>query len=583
MKRPGGVASLLFFSAVAAWPQGMISTNATAAPRPKFSGRPFPASLVDVAAEAGLKMKFVCGRPDKKRYIIEANGTGVGFLDYNGDGRLDVFLVNGFRLEGFPGEPPPTNHLYRNEGGGKFRDVTVEARLDRYGWGNGVCGGDFDNDGRQDLFVTYWGPNVLYRNRGDGTFEDVTARAGVAGPSKEWSTGCTFLDYDRDGRLDLLVTSYVGFELERAPLPGQFPFCMWKDTPVYCGPRGLPHGRVTLYRNRGGGFEDVSERSGLRKVRDFYAFTSVAADLNGDGWTDLYVACDSTPSLFFRNNGDGTFTELGAEAGIAYNEHGAEQAGMGVAVGDYDNDGWLDLLKTNFIRDYPNLYRNLGRGVFEDVVLPAGLAVNPQYVVWGAGFEDLDNDGWRDVFQVTGHVYPEIQQIDPDESYEGPRLVYRNLGNGRFEDVSHLAGPGVAARHASHGAAFGDFDNDGDIDVLVMNMDEPPSLLRNDLGGENRWIKVELEGTRSNRSAIGSVVTVEAGQLRQTAAVLSQASFLSLNDLRLHFGLGRREAAGRIVVRWASGAVEEFAGAPAGSLVRLVEGSGETRIVPLPR
>lgn len=578
----GRFVSLLLLSVTAVSPQGMISTNATAAPRPKFSGRPFPVTLVDVAAETGLKMKFVCGRPDRKQYIIEANGTGVGFLDYDGDGRLDVFLVNGFRLEGFGGEPPPTNHLYRNEGGGKFRDVTTQAGLRRYGWGNGVCGGDFDNDGRLDLFVTYWGPNVLYRNRGDGTFEDVTRRAGVAGPDKEWSTGCTFLDYDRDGHLDLLVTSYVGFQLERTPLPGQFPFCLWKDTPVYCGPRGLPHGRVTLFRNRGDGtFEDVSVLSGLRKARDFYAFTAVAADLNGDGWTDIYVACDSTPSLFFRNNGGGTFTELGAEAGIAYNEHGAEQAGMGVAVGDYDNDGWLDLLKTNFIRDYPNLYRNLGKGAFEDVVLPAGLAVNPQYVVWGTGFEDLDNDGWKDIFQVTGHVYPEIQQIDPTESYEGPRLVYRNLGNGRFEDVSHLAGPGVAARHASHGAAFGDFDNDGDVDVLIMNMEAPPSLLRNDLGSENGWIKVQLEGTKSNRSAIGSVVTVEAGELRQTSAVLSQASFLSLNDLRLHFGLGRREAARRIVVRWASGAIEEFAGAPAGSLVRLVEGSGKTEIVPL--
>ncbi len=582
MTEPARAVWLLLLFVVAGSPQGMISTHATAAPRPKFSGRPFPVTLVDVAREAGLNMKFVCGRPDRKRYIVEANGTGVGFLDYDGDGRLDVFLVNGFRLEGFGGEPPPTSRLYRNEGGGRFRDVTVEARLDRYGWGNGVCGGDFDNDGRPDLYVTYWGPNALYRNRGDGTFEDVARRAGVAGPDKEWSTGCSFLDYDRDGRLDLFVTSYVGFELERTPLPGQFPFCLWKDTPVYCGPRGLPHGRVTLYRNRGGGaYEDVSERSGVRTVRDFYAFTAVAADLNGDGWTDLYVACDSTPSLYFRNNGDGTFTELAAEAGIAYNEHGAEQAGMGVAVADYDNDGWLDLLKTNFIRDYPNLYRNLGKGVFEDVVLPAGLAVNPQYVVWGTGFEDLDNDGWRDVFQVTGHVYPEIQQIDPAESYRGPRLVYRNLGNGRFEDVSHLAGPGVAARHASHGAAFGDFDNDGDIDVLIMNMEEPPSLLRNDLGSDNRWIKVQLEGVRSNRSAIGSVVTVEAGDLRQTAAVSSQTSFLSLNDLRLHFGLGRREAAGRIRVRWASGAVEEFAGAPAGSLVRLVEGSGQTRIVPL--
>ena len=573
---------LLALCCVPAFSQGMISTNASAAPRPKFSGRPFPVSFVDVAGKAGLDMKFVCGRPGKKQYIVEANGTGVGFLDCDGDGLLDIFLVNGFRLEGFAGGPVPTNHLYRNEGSGKFRDVTRQAGLDRYGWGNGVCGGDFDNDGHEDLFVTYWGPNALFRNKGDGTFEDVAGRAGVAGPKDEWSTGCTFLDYDRDGHLDLFVASYVGFRLERTPLPGQFPFCMWKDTPVYCGPRGLPHGRVTLYRNRGDGtFEDVSEPSGIRRVRDLYAFTAVAADLNGDGWTDLYVACDSTPSIFFRNNRDGTFSEIGAETGIAYNEHGAEQAGMGIAVADYDNDGWLDLIKTNFIRDYPNLYRNLGRGVFEDVVLPAGLAVNPQYVVWGTGFEDFDNDGFKDVFQVTGHVYPEIQQIDPSESYEGPRLVYRNLGNGRFEDVSHLAGSAIAEGYASHGAAFGDFDNDGAMDVLIMNMEAPPSLLRNELTGDSRWIKVKLEGTKSNRSAIGSVVTVHAGEKRQTGTVLSQASFLSLNDLRLHFGLGKEESAGRIVVRWASGATEEFPGAPVGSFVLLVEGSGQTRIVPL--
>jgi len=573
---------MLLAGSGAALSQGIASGNLPSAPRPRFSGRPFPATFVDVAREAGIDMRFVLGRPGKKQYIVEANGTGVAFLDYNNDGLLDVFLVNGSRFEAFPKGQEPTSRLYRNDGAGKFTGVSRAAGLARSGWGNGACGGDFDNDGNEDLFVTYWGANSLYRNKGDGAFEDVAARAGVAGPPQEWSTGCTFVDYDRDGRLDLFVTSYAGFERKQAPLPGQFPYCIFKDAPVYCGPRGLPHGNVTLYRNRGDRtFEDVSVRSGVRKASGFYAFTAVAADLNQDGWVDLYVASDSTPSLYFRNNRDGGFTELATEAGLAYNEHGAEQAGMGVAIADYNNDGWLDITKTNFIRDYPNLYRNLGKGVFEDGAVASGLAVNPNYVLWGTGFEDFDNDGFKDILQVAGHVYAEIQTMDPAESYANPRLVYRNLGGGKFEDVSHLAGPGVAAKHSSRGAAFGDFDNDGDVDVLVMNMDEPPSLLRNDLPSGNRWIKVKLQGTRSNRSGLGSTVVVHAGGRTQSAPLLSQSSFLSLNDPRLHFGLGDAAAAEKIVVRWASGDVEEFAGAAANSLVLLVEGAGKAATVPL--
>ncbi|MBI1895928.1 MAG: CRTAC1 family protein [Acidobacteria bacterium] len=562
----------------------MATGNVPAAARAKFSGLPFPVSFVDVARDAGLTAKFVLGRSDRKQYIVEANGMGVAFLDYNQDGRLDIFLVNGSRFEPFAKGQEPTNHLYRNQGAGKFSDATREAGVARSGWGNGVCAGDFDGDGREDLYVTYRGPNSLYRSQGGGSFEDVAARAGVAGPSEEWSTGCTFLDYDRDGRLDLFVTSYVAFDLKTVPRPGEQAYCLFKDAPVYCGPRGLPFGTVTLYHNRGGGrFEDVSAASGMRKPGGFYAFTAAAADLNGDGWVDIYVACDSTPGLYFRNNRDGTFTELATEAGIAYNEHGAEQAGMGIAIADYNNDGWLDITKTNFIRDYPNVYRNLGKGLYEDAVVAAGLAVNPHYVLWGTALEDFDNDGWRDIFQVGGHVYPEIQKIDPEESYANPRLVYRNLGSGRFEDVSRLAGPGVAARHSSRGAAFGDFDNDGDLDVLVMNMDEPPSLLRNDLKSSHRWLKVKLQGTKSNRSGIGSTVVVHAGGRVQAAPLLSQSSYLSVNDPRLHFGLGAARAADKIVVRWASGAVEEFPGPPANALVLLVEGSREVKILSWPQ
>lgn len=550
--------------------------------RPKFSGRPFPVTFVDATATAGLMAKFVQGDPAKKKYIVESTGTGVAFLDFDADGRLDVFLVNSTRFSAVAGAQP-ANHLYRNLGGGNFADVSSKAGIARSGWGNGVCGGDFDNDGREDLYVTYWGPNSLFRNRGDGTFEDVAAKAGAAGPEREWSTGCTFLDYDRDGHLDLFVASYVDFQMDNAPLPGQFPFCSWGGIDVFCGPRGLKHGTSRFLRNRGGGtFEDKSAASGIGAVSRYYAFSAVAADLNGDGWTDIYVAADSTPSLYWRNNRNSTFREIGAEAGLAFNEHGAEQAGMGAAAGDFDNDGWLDITKTNFIREYPNLYRNLGRGVFEDVAMRAGLAVNPNHVLWGTGLEDLDNDAWRDLIQVSGHVYPELEARGKGEPYRGPRLVYRNLG-GKFEDVSPMAGPGISARHSSRGAAFGDYDNDGDIDVLVMNMDQAPSLLRNDSKSPHKWIKLALQGTKSNRAAIGATVMLRAGGLTQTASVQSQSSYLSMNDRRLHFGLGQADTVEKITVLWPSGASEQFPAITAGRLYRLLEGSGKAQPAELPR
>ncbi len=564
------------------WPQGMISGGAVAVPRAKFSGRPWPVSFVDIADEAGLRMKFTYGAESAKKYVIEANGSGVAFLDYNNDGLLDIFLVNGSRLDASAQQPPPTNHLYRNDGNGKFTDVTKTAGLDHSGWGNGVCAADVDNDGFLDVYVTYYGRNVMYRNNGNGTFSDITARSGTGGPGNEWSTGCSFIDYDRDGHLDLIVTSYVDFKKESTPLPGAQPFCMWKGSPVYCGPRGLPFGHATLYHNRGDGtFEDVSAKSGIRAVKDFYAFTVMTADFNGDGWPDIYIACDSTPSILFRNEKNGTFRDIATECGLAYNDNGSEQAGMGLSLGDFDNDGRFDIVKTNFIGDYPNLYRNLGKGFFADISVRAGLAVNPDYVLWGTGLVDLDNDGWKDVLQVSGHVYPEVARIDARETYKRPRLVYRNLGSGKFEDVSAMSGPGITKEFASRGAAFGDFDNDGDMDVVVMNMHEAPSLLRNDLKSENHWVKLLLEGTKSNRSAIGATVTVRAGGMVQNDAVLSQSSFLSHNDLRLHFGLGKAERVDSISVVWPSGTVEEFEGVAADGLYRLVEGSGAAKVLEL--
>ena len=572
----GGVA---IFSALAV-AQGPATRNVNPLPHGAPSGKLFPVSLADVAREAGLTAKFNDGDEHRKKYILEANGSGVAFLDYDNDGREDIFLVNGSRMGGFPKGQEPTNHLYRNAGNGKFEDITAAAGLAHSGWGNGVCVADFDNDGYDDLYVTYFGKNVLYRNNGKGRFDDVAERAGVAGSGEDWSTGCAFFDYDRDGHLDLMVTSYVKFDPQKTPGPGSGPNCEWKGISVFCGPRGLPFGKVTLYHNRGDGtFQDVSEASGVRKPQNFYAFTALAADLNGDGWQDIYVACDSTPSLFFRNNHDGTFTDVATEAGLAFSEDGAEQGGMGLAIGDFDNDGNLDLIKTNFAGDYPNLYRNLGRGIFEDVVRRAGLAVNPQYVGWGVGFVDLDNDGWRDVVQVNGHVYPELETQPGEEKYRNPRLVYRNLGNGKFEDVSAMAGPGIADRFSSRGAAFGDFDNDGAMDVLIMNMGQPPSLLRNTLRSANHWIKVKLQGTKSNRSAIGASVTVG----KQTDVVLSQSSFLSHNDERLHFGLGPATHVDGFAVRWPNGTTEQFPGSDADRLVLLVEGSGKTVNAPLPK
>jgi hypothetical protein len=563
----------LVLTGICAFGQGIAVSNRSEAPRAKASGLPFLSTFTDTARQAGITTRFVQGNPSRRQYILEANGTGVAFVDYDNDGLPDVFLVNGTTFEPHaPGSPPPSNALWHNEGNGRFRDVTGTSGTGRTGWGNGVCAGDYDNDGFVDLYVTYWGRNSLFRNSGKGTFNDVATPAGVAGSGSEWSTGCTFVDFDRDGLLDLFVVTYAGFDPRKVPLPGSLPTCRYRDRAVFCGPRGLPHGRAFLYRNSGDGkFTDVSERSGVRKVEGFYGFTTVAADFNGDGWQDIYVASDSTPSLLFRNNRNGTFSEVGTESGVAFNENGTEQAGMGLAVADVNGDGTLDIVKTNFIRDYPNLYRNLGKGIFEDQTLIAGLAVNPQYLLWGAGLEDFDNDGLPDLFLATGHVY----SGDAAEPWATPRLLYRQLRGGKFEDVSALAGRAITESHSARGAAFGDFDGDGDVDILVMNMDEPPALLRNDLRGDRHWLQVRLQGTTSNRSGIGATVSVAAGGTTQTRVVLSQSSYLSVNDFRLHFGLGDSSAADSITVRWPSGKSETFPGGPADRVVLLKEGSGK--------
>jgi enediyne biosynthesis protein E4 len=539
-------------------------------------------SLVDIAEKAGLKSVSVYGGLDRKRFIIETNGAGVAFFDYDNDGWVDALVLSGTRLEEgarrekvWPAREAPTNRLYRNDRDGNFTDVTDRARLRRTGFASSVCAGDYDNDGWLDVFITYFGRNVLYRNRGDGSFEDLTDKAGLATKGTRWGSGCAFVDYDRDGRLDLFVANYLSFDLATAPEPGKGPNCLWKGIPVNCGPKGLPFDTNLLYRNRGdGSFEDVSDPSGVSKVTGRYSMTATGADFDDDGWPDIYVACDSTAAILYRNNRDGTFTDAAMASGVAYGEFGAAQAGMGLAVGDYDGDGRLDLLKTHFADDVPALYRNLGRGLFEDVAVSAGLGVLNRYVEWGTGLPDLDNDGRPDFLYVTGNVYPEIERQLPQYAHRGPRVVFRNAGGGRFEDVTARSGPGAIAAHSSRGAAFGDFDNDGDVDVLIMNMNEPPTLLRNDYAGPNSWLELKLEGTRSNRAGIGAIVVVEAGGARQARAVVSQASYYSHDDLRAHFGLGSASRADRIEVRWPSGRVDVLNDVEGGRVVTVREGSG---------
>jgi enediyne biosynthesis protein E4 len=569
------LALLAAASAPSAFGQGVSSRGVRPQPRGKPSGRPFLSRLTDVADKAGLTQPIVYGGLDSKSYIIEVVGCGVAFFDYDNDGWLDLLVLNGTRLEGAP--PGTSNRLYKNNRDGTFTDVTEKAGLARVGWASAVTVGDYDNDGHDDLFITYYGQNVLYRNNGNGTFTDVTAKAGLLEGAVRYASGCTWVDYDRDGRLDLFVAYYLDTTLEKLPKPGENVDCRWKGVPVNCGPRGLPTGFARLYHNNGDGtFSDVSERSGIAKASGSYPMTAVAADYDDDGWPDVYVACDSTPSWLFRNQKDGTFRQEGLERGVALSEDGLEQAGMGIAAGDYDLDGSLDILKTHFSDDTNVLYRNDGKGYFEDATIRSGLGVETRYVGWGAGIVDLDNDGHPDLFLVTGSVYPEVEKQLPAYPFRTPRLVFRNLGNGRFEELIEEAGSGVAAAHTSRGCAFGDFDNDGDVDVLVMNMNEPPSLLRNDVSGGGHWLKVLLVGTTSNRSAIGARVTARYGDKSQAQEVQAQSSFYSTNDRRLHFGLGTATSA-ELVIRWPSGATEKLPGVEADQLVVVREGAGIER------
>jgi len=533
-----------------------------------------PVMFVDVASEAGLTIPNVWGGTEHKRSIIEAKGSGIAFFDYDNDGWLDIYLTNGTRLDAnWPPGHAPTSHLYKNNRDGTFTDVTEKSGLARTGWQTGVCVGDYDNDGWDDLFCCFWGHNVLFHNNGDGTFTDVTRKAGLYEDQVRWGAGCTFLDYDRDAYLDLFVCNYIKLD---PPKSVDDTLCQWKGLPVMCGPRGLSGDTNVLYHNNGDGtFTDVSEKAGIRKPGPRYSITAVSYDFDNDGWPDIYVAVDSEPSILFHNNHDGTFTDIGMVAGCAYSENGREQAGMGVAVGDYDCDGWLDIFKTNFADDTCNLYHNNGDGTFADLTSASGIGVNNNYVAWGCGFVDFDNDGWPDILQINGHVYPEIDGHGFGQTFKNPRLVYKNLGNGRFKDVSVDMGPGISERFSSRGAAFGDYDNDGDIDALVLNLNDVPSLLRNDGGNSQNWIKIKLVGTKCNRTAIGARVRVITGNHAQMDEVHSGASVMSQSDLRLHFGLGKAQTVDLIEVKWpTTQKIEKFTQVKANQILTIREGSG---------
>ena len=573
------------------WLRASKAQEKTAPPKdePAVDSGDLGVSFLNVARESGLNAKTIYGGEHKNKYLLETTGCGVAFYDYDNDGWLDIFLVNGTRLEGFPAGSEPTSHLFRNNRDGTFTDVTAKAGVAHSGWGQGVCVGDYDNDGWDDLFVTYFGKNILYHNNGDGTFTDVSQKAGVAGKSTRWNTGCAFVDYDRDGRLDLFVANYIDLDLATAPVPESGP-CLYKSVMVACGPPGLQGGKNILYHNNGDGtFTDVSEASGILSATGTYGLGVLTADFDNDGWPDIYVANDSTASVLYQNKKNGKFQDIAVEAGCALSPDGKPQAGMGVSAADYDLDGNLDIVKTNFAGDTPSLYHNQGGANFEDTTFTAGLGAHTQYLGWGCGFFDMDNDGWADILICNGHVYPEVEQLKTEAGYAQRKLLYHNLHNGHFADVSLLAGPGVSEPSTSRGAAFGDFDNDGDIDIVVNTVNDYPQLLRCDTKLDNNWIKIRTIGTKSNRSGIGTrIVCVthppeETKPHQQIDEVRSGGGYFSQNDLRVHFGLGKAGKVDVLEVRWPSGQIDTLKDIKANQVIFVKEGEGITRTMQFPK
>jgi hypothetical protein len=499
----------------------------------------------NIAQQSGLSQAFPNGGTQSKKYIIETTGSGAAFIDYDNDTLLDIFVVSG---EG------GINRMYHNEGGSRFADVTANLGLTSEGWGQGVCSGDYDNDGFTDLFVTYWGANRLYRNIAGKQFQLVSDRAGLKQDRTRYNTGCAFIDYDNDGRLDLFVANYLKFDFATTPKPAQNPYCWYRNVPVSCGPRGLPFDRNLLYHNNGDGtFTDVSEPSGIARPFGHYGLGVLTGDFNDDGLPDIYVACDQTPSLLYVNQGDGTFEEEALLRGVALDEDGKALSGMGATAGDYNGDGQPDIFRTNFSDERETLYRNRGKGEFDDATRSSGIARNTKFVGWGCGFFDFDNDGLPDLLLVNGHVFPEVEQLKDPMSYRNHAILYRNTGDGKLQDITEGGGPGILERHSSRGAAFGDIENDGAIEVLINNQNEAPSLLHLSQRPAGHWLTIRLIGTRSNRSAIGARVRLTAAGRTQIAEVRSGGSYLSQSDLRLHFGLGGAATVDTIEIQWPGG------------------------------
>ncbi len=572
------------------------SYEAKAAPAPTgpkspIEGTPLGIQFVDVVKDSGLAVETIYGGVHHNKYLLETTGCGVAFYDYDNDGWLDVFLVNGWRLEGFSAADAPHCHLFKNNRDGTFTDVTAKSGLgEKTGWGQACCVGDYNNDGWDDLFVTYYGQNALYRNNGDGTFKDVTKEVGLfqPGPKIRWNTGCAFVDYDKDGHLDLFVANYVDFDLKTAPPPEAGP-CTYKGILVACGPPGLPGGKNILYHNNGDGtFTDVSEKAGILDTIGTYGLSVAVADLDNDGWPDIYVANDSTTATLYQNQKDGTFRDVAIESGAALSPDGKPQAGMGVSVGDFDRDGKLDIVKTNFAGDTDSLYTNLGDGTFEDHTYPAGLGVNTRLLGWGVGFFDMDNDGWLDLLMSNGHVYPEVDGTKAAVTYAEHKYLYRNLRNGRFEEVTDKGGPGILEQAPARGCAFGDYDNDGDMDVIVNCMNHIPQLLRCDSTWNRNWIKIRLVGTKTNRTGIGSRIIVTANAnagatkpLVQIEEVHSGGSYFSQNDYRIHFGLDQAKQVDSVELRWLSGHVDVLKNLEVNHLYVIQEGGKVLKKDPL--
>src|SRR5215469_8260580 len=567
-------ASLLCSSAFA---QGTASPGALAKPASPITSNlpPITVDFRDIAEQAGLTAENVAGGVDKKNYILETTGNGVVIFDYDNDGLMDIFLPNATTLDGDGRGKNSTSHLYHNLGNLKFEDVTEKSGLAKVGWGQGACAADYDNDGQTDLFVTYYGHSVLYHNEGNGTFKDVTEAAGLKSDAIRWDTGCSFFDYDLDGKLDLVIADYVEFDRSKIPEPGASGYCMWKGIPVMCGPRGLPPGKTLLFHNDGHGkFTDVSAKSGIGKNTGCYGFTALASDFDNDGYPDLFIACDSRPSLLYHNLKNGTFEEMGISAGVALNDAGQEQAGMGVAAADYDEDGYTDIAKTNFSDDAPNLYHNDRDMTFTDRVYESGIGARTQFLGWGIHFIDVDNDGRKDLLMVNGHVYPEVGHISMNYKYRQPRLLYWNVGGGKFKDLSDSAGPGITEPWVSRGSAVGDLDNDGSLEVVINNMDARPSLLKN-YGTKKNWLLIRCVGVKTNRDAIGARVVVYVGDRRISGEIQTGTSFLSQNDPRVHIGLADDTTYQRIEVQWPGGTREVFPSGKSNQILVLTEGTGK--------